>query len=61
MSFKSVFSVLFDLQNPSRLLPCAFGAVGVSVTFFLLIQACPWTYYVYCLLPLPIWYAVLRE
>uniref|UniRef100_A0A4W2GI52 GPI ethanolamine phosphate transferase 1 n=1 Tax=Bos indicus x Bos taurus TaxID=30522 RepID=A0A4W2GI52_BOBOX len=51
----------YDEANPSRLLPCAFGAVGVSVTFFLLIQACPWTYYIYCLLPLPIWYAVLRE
>uniref|UniRef100_A0A8B9Y1E5 GPI ethanolamine phosphate transferase 1 n=1 Tax=Bos mutus grunniens TaxID=30521 RepID=A0A8B9Y1E5_BOSMU len=50
-----------EAKNPSRLLPCAFVAVGVSVTFFLLIQACPWTYYVYCLLPLPIWYAVLRE
>uniref|UniRef100_A0A4W2I0M6 GPI ethanolamine phosphate transferase 1 n=1 Tax=Bos indicus x Bos taurus TaxID=30522 RepID=A0A4W2I0M6_BOBOX len=50
-----------EAKNPSRLLPCAFGAVGVSVTFFLLIQACPWTYYIYCLLPLPIWYAVLRE
>uniref|UniRef100_A0A8C6FGB9 GPI ethanolamine phosphate transferase 1 n=1 Tax=Moschus moschiferus TaxID=68415 RepID=A0A8C6FGB9_MOSMO len=50
-----------EVKNPSRLLPCTFVATGVFVTFFLLIQACPWTYYIYCLLPLPIWYAVLRE
>ncbi|XP_055273453.1 GPI ethanolamine phosphate transferase 1 isoform X2 [Moschus berezovskii] len=51
----------YDEANPSRLLPCTFVATGVFVTFFLLIQACPWTYYIYCLLPLPIWYAVLQE
>uniref|UniRef100_A0A2K5EY10 GPI ethanolamine phosphate transferase 1 n=1 Tax=Aotus nancymaae TaxID=37293 RepID=A0A2K5EY10_AOTNA len=51
----------FDEAKPSHLLPCSFVAIGILVAFFLLIQACPWTYYVYCLLPLPIWYAVLRE
>uniref|UniRef100_A0A8C9AIB3 GPI ethanolamine phosphate transferase 1 n=1 Tax=Prolemur simus TaxID=1328070 RepID=A0A8C9AIB3_PROSS len=51
----------FDEVEPSHLLPCSFVAIGVLVAFFLLIQACPWTYYVYCLLPVPIWYAVLRE
>ncbi|XP_043300154.1 GPI ethanolamine phosphate transferase 1 isoform X3 [Cervus canadensis] len=50
-----------EVKNPSRLLPCTFVAIGIFVAFFLLIQACPWTYYIYCLLPLPIWYAVLRE
>ncbi|XP_013366617.1 PREDICTED: GPI ethanolamine phosphate transferase 1 isoform X2 [Chinchilla lanigera] len=49
-----------ELKKPSHLLPC-FVAIGILVAFFLLIQACPWTYYVYCLLPVPIWYAVLRE
>ncbi|XP_069425223.1 GPI ethanolamine phosphate transferase 1 isoform X4 [Ovis canadensis] len=48
-------------KNPSRLLPYTFVAIGLFVALLLLIQACPWTYYVYCLLPLPIWYAVLRE
>uniref|UniRef100_A0A8C2TY04 GPI ethanolamine phosphate transferase 1 n=1 Tax=Coturnix japonica TaxID=93934 RepID=A0A8C2TY04_COTJA len=28
------------------------------LAFFLLIQTSPWTYYVYCLLPVPVWYAV---
>lgn len=48
-------------KKPHHLLPCSFIAIGVLVACFLLIQACPWTYYVYCLLPVPIWYAVLRE
>ncbi|XP_055457346.1 GPI ethanolamine phosphate transferase 1 isoform X2 [Psammomys obesus] len=48
-------------KKPHHLLPCSFVAIGVLVACFLLIQACPWTYYVYCLLPVPIWYAVLRE
>ncbi|XP_064434850.1 GPI ethanolamine phosphate transferase 1 isoform X5 [Mirounga angustirostris] len=50
-----------EVKKPSHLLPCCFIAVSVLVAFFLLIQDCPWTYYVYCLLPMPIWYAVLRE
>uniref|UniRef100_A0A8C0R4D0 GPI ethanolamine phosphate transferase 1 n=1 Tax=Canis lupus dingo TaxID=286419 RepID=A0A8C0R4D0_CANLU len=50
-----------EVKKPSHLLSCSFIAVGVLVAFFLLIQDCPWTYYIYCLLPVPIWYAVLRE
>ncbi|XP_032167507.1 GPI ethanolamine phosphate transferase 1 isoform X3 [Mustela erminea] len=50
-----------EVKKPSHLLACSFIALGVLVAFFLLIQDCPWTYYVYCLLPIPIWYAVLRE
>uniref|UniRef100_H3A1P7 GPI ethanolamine phosphate transferase 1 n=1 Tax=Latimeria chalumnae TaxID=7897 RepID=H3A1P7_LATCH len=38
-----------------------FIAVGVLIAFFLLIQACPWTYYIYCLLPVPVWYMVIKE
>ncbi|KAM6167731.1 GPI ethanolamine phosphate transferase 1 [Erethizon dorsatum] len=49
-----------EVKKPSHLLP-GFVAIGILVAFFLLIQACPWTYYVYCLLPVPIWYAILRE
>uniref|UniRef100_A0A9L0ISN6 GPI ethanolamine phosphate transferase 1 n=1 Tax=Equus asinus TaxID=9793 RepID=A0A9L0ISN6_EQUAS len=51
----------YDEAKPSRLLQYSFVAIGVLVAFFLLIQAYPWTYYIYCLLPVPIWYAVLRE
>ncbi|XP_029088468.1 GPI ethanolamine phosphate transferase 1 isoform X2 [Monodon monoceros] len=50
-----------EVKKPSHLLSCSFIAVGVLLALFLLIQACPWTYYIYCLLPLPVWYAVLRE
>uniref|UniRef100_A0A2I3TW34 GPI ethanolamine phosphate transferase 1 n=1 Tax=Pan troglodytes TaxID=9598 RepID=A0A2I3TW34_PANTR len=50
-----------EVKKPSHLLPCSFVAIGILVAFFLLIQACPWKYYVYGLLPVPIWYAVLRE
>lgn len=54
-------SVSKEVKKPSHLLLCSFVAIGILMAFFLLIQACPWTYYVYCLLPVPIWYAVLRE
>ncbi|EPQ17389.1 GPI ethanolamine phosphate transferase 1 [Myotis brandtii] len=50
-----------EVKKPSHLLLCSFVTIGILMAFFLLIQACPWTYYVYCLLPVPIWYAVLRE
>ncbi|XP_066479948.1 GPI ethanolamine phosphate transferase 1 [Tiliqua scincoides] len=43
------------------LLQYTFPAVGVLITIFLFIQSLPWTYYVYCLLPVPIWYTVLKE
>uniref|UniRef100_A0A674IN08 GPI ethanolamine phosphate transferase 1 n=1 Tax=Terrapene triunguis TaxID=2587831 RepID=A0A674IN08_9SAUR len=43
------------------LLLYGFGAIGVLIAFFLLIQTCPWTYYIYCLLPVPVWYAVVKE
>uniref|UniRef100_A0A8C8SYA2 GPI ethanolamine phosphate transferase 1 n=1 Tax=Pelusios castaneus TaxID=367368 RepID=A0A8C8SYA2_9SAUR len=38
-----------------------FAATGVFIALFLLIQTCPWTYYMYCLLPVPVWYAVVKE
>uniref|UniRef100_A0A8C6ZML1 GPI ethanolamine phosphate transferase 1 n=1 Tax=Nothoprocta perdicaria TaxID=30464 RepID=A0A8C6ZML1_NOTPE len=42
----------------STILLYVFAFVGTIITFFLLIQTCPWTYYIYCLLPVPVWYAV---
>ncbi|NXE49935.1 PIGN transferase, partial [Casuarius casuarius] len=47
-------------KEPTILL-YGFAFVGMIIAFFLLIQTCPWTYYVYCLLPVPVWYAVVKE
>ncbi|XP_074842044.1 GPI ethanolamine phosphate transferase 1 isoform X2 [Carettochelys insculpta] len=38
-----------------------FAAIGVLIGFLLMIQTCPWMYYVYCLLPVTVWYAVVKE
>uniref|UniRef100_A0A8C5FED3 GPI ethanolamine phosphate transferase 1 n=1 Tax=Gadus morhua TaxID=8049 RepID=A0A8C5FED3_GADMO len=35
--------------------------VTVVISVFLVIQKSPLTYYIYCLLPVPIWYSVFRE
>ncbi|NWT40655.1 PIGN transferase, partial [Chroicocephalus maculipennis] len=48
-------------NQESTVLFYSFAFVGIIIAFFLLIQTCPWTYYVYCLLPVPVWYAVVRE
>ncbi|XP_041423590.1 GPI ethanolamine phosphate transferase 1 isoform X2 [Xenopus laevis] len=39
----------------------AFCAMGIFITIFLISLSCPWTYYVYCLLPILVWYAVSEE
>lgn len=36
-------------------------SVAVLITVFLLIQRSPLTYYIYCLLPVPVWHSVLKE
>lgn len=36
-------------------------SVAVLITVFLLIQRSPITYYIYCLLPIPVWHSVLKE
>ncbi|XP_067147067.1 GPI ethanolamine phosphate transferase 1 isoform X7 [Apteryx mantelli] len=48
-------------EAESTILLYGFAFVGLIIAFFLLIQTCPWTYYVYCLLPVPVWYAVVKE
>uniref|UniRef100_A0A8D0GNC8 GPI ethanolamine phosphate transferase 1 n=1 Tax=Sphenodon punctatus TaxID=8508 RepID=A0A8D0GNC8_SPHPU len=62
---KSHSNLVGSIQNNNKrsisLLQYGFSAVGALITFFLLIQSCPWTYYVYCLLPVPVWYAVVKE
>ncbi|XP_010226815.1 PREDICTED: GPI ethanolamine phosphate transferase 1, partial [Tinamus guttatus] len=45
----------------STILLYSFAFVGTIIAFFLLIQTCPWTYYIYCLLPVLVWYAVVKE
>ncbi|XP_067910052.1 GPI ethanolamine phosphate transferase 1 isoform X3 [Heterodontus francisci] len=50
-----------DKLSSSNHLPAVFTGAGVVITLFLLIQSCPWTYYIYCLLPVPVWYAVIKE
>uniref|UniRef100_A0A3Q1FGG0 GPI ethanolamine phosphate transferase 1 n=1 Tax=Acanthochromis polyacanthus TaxID=80966 RepID=A0A3Q1FGG0_9TELE len=48
-------------QNPNRNLARLCMCVTVVITAFLLIQRSPITYYIYCLLPVPVWYSVLKE
>uniref|UniRef100_A0A3Q3EP51 GPI ethanolamine phosphate transferase 1 n=1 Tax=Labrus bergylta TaxID=56723 RepID=A0A3Q3EP51_9LABR len=48
-------------QTPSRSLARLCMCVTVGITVFLLIQRSPVTYYIYCLLPVPVWYSVLKE
>uniref|UniRef100_A0A8C5TD45 GPI ethanolamine phosphate transferase 1 n=1 Tax=Malurus cyaneus samueli TaxID=2593467 RepID=A0A8C5TD45_9PASS len=48
-------------KTKSAVLFYSFASAGMIIVFFLLIQTCPWTYYIYCLLPVPVWYAVVRE
>ncbi|KAM6282788.1 GPI ethanolamine phosphate transferase 1 isoform 3-T3 [Porphyrio hochstetteri] len=48
-------------SKESTVLFYSFAFVGMMIIFFLWIQTCPWTYYIYCLLPVPVWHAVVRE
>uniref|UniRef100_A0A1A7XCS9 GPI ethanolamine phosphate transferase 1 n=2 Tax=Iconisemion striatum TaxID=60296 RepID=A0A1A7XCS9_9TELE len=48
-------------QISSRNLTRLSVSVAVVITVFLLIQRSPITYYIYCLLPVPVWYSVLKE
>ncbi|KAI5620050.1 GPI ethanolamine phosphate transferase 1 [Silurus asotus] len=44
-----------------RHLGLLFLFVGLLVCLFLFLQASSYTYYIYCLLPVPVWYSVLKE
>uniref|UniRef100_A0A8C4EK67 GPI ethanolamine phosphate transferase 1 n=1 Tax=Dicentrarchus labrax TaxID=13489 RepID=A0A8C4EK67_DICLA len=54
-------SLLKQVRIPSHTLARLCICVTVVITMFLLIQRSPVTYYIYCLLPVPVWYSVLRE
>ncbi|XP_073406292.1 GPI ethanolamine phosphate transferase 1 isoform X1 [Dendrobates tinctorius] len=62
---KTTTSVIQDSSHHSRVpspnLRYGFGSLGLSMIFFLIIQSSPWTYYVYCLLPIPIWYSASKK
>ncbi|KAJ8277723.1 hypothetical protein GJAV_G00079100 [Gymnothorax javanicus] len=45
----------------ARSLGRLFLSVGAVIAVFLFVQASPWTYYIYCLLPVPVWYSVFQE
>uniref|UniRef100_A0A8B9HXX4 GPI ethanolamine phosphate transferase 1 n=1 Tax=Astyanax mexicanus TaxID=7994 RepID=A0A8B9HXX4_ASTMX len=46
-----------SLRNVGKVFLC----IGLLVTLFLLLQASPFTYYIYCLLPVPVWYSVIKD
>ncbi|XP_058500893.1 GPI ethanolamine phosphate transferase 1 [Solea solea] len=48
-------------KMPCRTLEKLCMCVTVVITGFLLVQRSPVTYYIYCLLPVPVWYSVLKE
>ncbi|XP_075682849.1 GPI ethanolamine phosphate transferase 1 isoform X2 [Rhinoderma darwinii] len=57
----SVIQASSNRRTPLLLVDYGFCVLGLSTVFFLIIQSCPWTYYVYCLLPLHTWYAASKE
>lgn len=48
-------------QIPNHTLARVFMCAAAAIAAFLFIQKSPVTYYVYCLLPVPVWYSVLKE
>uniref|UniRef100_A0A8C7ZL90 GPI ethanolamine phosphate transferase 1 n=1 Tax=Oryzias sinensis TaxID=183150 RepID=A0A8C7ZL90_9TELE len=51
----------FSKQRSSRTVAKLCMCVAVMITAFLLIQRSPVTYYIYCLLPVPVWFVVYKE
>ncbi|KAM4689575.1 GPI ethanolamine phosphate transferase 1 [Discoglossus pictus] len=48
-------------KDPSPIVNYGFSVLGLATVVFLMIQSCPWSYYIYCLLPIAVWYAVTKE
>ena len=38
-----------------------FVAIAIVIAALLTVQSSPWMYYVYCLLPVPLWYGALKR
>uniref|UniRef100_A0A8C7ZT89 GPI ethanolamine phosphate transferase 1 n=1 Tax=Oryzias sinensis TaxID=183150 RepID=A0A8C7ZT89_9TELE len=51
----------FSKQRSSRTVAKLCMCVAVMITAFLLIQRSPVTYYIYCLLPVPVWFVNLKQ
>uniref|UniRef100_A0A8B9HZI0 GPI ethanolamine phosphate transferase 1 n=1 Tax=Astyanax mexicanus TaxID=7994 RepID=A0A8B9HZI0_ASTMX len=54
-----VVLVILKTHMPGRSVGKVFLCIGLLVTLFLLLQASPFTYYIYCLLPVPVWYSLV--
>uniref|UniRef100_A0A8C2IUI2 GPI ethanolamine phosphate transferase 1 n=1 Tax=Cyprinus carpio TaxID=7962 RepID=A0A8C2IUI2_CYPCA len=57
------YVVLFILKThvTERSLGQIFLCIGLLVAMFLMVQSSPWTYYIYCLLPVAVWFSVMRD
>uniref|UniRef100_A0A674N9V1 GPI ethanolamine phosphate transferase 1 n=1 Tax=Takifugu rubripes TaxID=31033 RepID=A0A674N9V1_TAKRU len=52
-------SILRQVRIPNHTLARVFMCLAVAIVAFLLVQKSPMTYYIYCLLPVPVWYSVV--
>uniref|UniRef100_A0A8C2IVQ1 GPI ethanolamine phosphate transferase 1 n=1 Tax=Cyprinus carpio TaxID=7962 RepID=A0A8C2IVQ1_CYPCA len=50
-----------NMHMVKRSLGQIFLCIGLLVAMFLMVQSSPWTYYIYCLLPVAVWFSVMRE
>ncbi|XP_077348180.1 GPI ethanolamine phosphate transferase 1 [Lithobates pipiens] len=53
-------TVIHD-EATSPFVKYGFSALALCTVLFLIIQSCPWTYYIYCLLPIIIWNEASKE
>uniref|UniRef100_A0A665X0L2 GPI ethanolamine phosphate transferase 1 n=1 Tax=Echeneis naucrates TaxID=173247 RepID=A0A665X0L2_ECHNA len=53
--------VILKTHDQSNTLARLCMCVTAVITLFLFIQRSPATYYIYCLLPVPVWYSVLKD
>uniref|UniRef100_A0A8C8E1J0 GPI ethanolamine phosphate transferase 1 n=1 Tax=Oryzias sinensis TaxID=183150 RepID=A0A8C8E1J0_9TELE len=56
-----VILVILKTHRSSRTVAKLCMCVAVMITAFLLIQRSPVTYYIYCLLPVPVWFVVYKD
>ncbi|KAM5157229.1 GPI ethanolamine phosphate transferase 1 isoform 2-T5 [Mantella aurantiaca] len=65
ITLKTNFSIIQTTVTYNRatspLVKYGFSTLALSTVFFLIIQLSPWTYYVYCLLPIIIWNEASKE
>uniref|UniRef100_A0A8C1V9Q4 GPI ethanolamine phosphate transferase 1 n=1 Tax=Cyprinus carpio TaxID=7962 RepID=A0A8C1V9Q4_CYPCA len=50
-----------NMHMVKRSLGQIFLCIGLLVALFLMVQSSPWTYYIYCLIPVAVWFSVMRE